>query len=153
MADTDSYVPEASLTALILTLSSSAWVSLGKVTDPVSGEIKIDLKGAKYTIDLLIMLRARTKGNLTADEDKLLGALISDLQANYSEIFFSQKRPEVAEKSPAEEMDASDQKKTEDEGAAHKNEGAEQVSNNGKKSEGAQKKAKETNSEGDKNTK
>jgi hypothetical protein len=41
MVDTDSYVPEASITALILTLSSSAWVSLGKITDPVSGEIKM----------------------------------------------------------------------------------------------------------------
>ncbi len=183
MADTDSYVPEASLTALILTLSSSAWVSLGKVTDPVSGEIKMDLKGAKYSIDLLIMMRAKTKGNLTADEEKLLNALISDLQANYSETVFSQQKPEGAEKSPSEKVSSSNQKEAEGETTAQKGKREEQGSkekapseqtktkspsskekkeerpsaasgqNAGKKGEEARKNAKESNSKGGNKTK
>ena len=46
MADKDSYIPDASFSSLVLTLSSSAWDGLGKIADPLSGEIKKDLKSA-----------------------------------------------------------------------------------------------------------
>ena len=54
----------------------------------------MDLKGAKFSIDTLIMLRDKTKGNLTADEQKLLNGVIADLQANYAETVFSAKQEE-----------------------------------------------------------
>ncbi|MGQ9616640.1 MAG: DUF1844 domain-containing protein [Spirochaetota bacterium] len=96
MGEGKSYVPEANFTSLVLTLSSSAWVALGKIADPVSGEIKKDLRGAKLTIDLLIMLRDKTRGNLSGDEEKLLNAIISDLQGNYAETVFEESKEEKA---------------------------------------------------------
>jgi len=99
MADKDSYIPDASFSSLVLTLSSSAWVGLGKIADPLSGEIKKDLKSAKFTIDTLIMLREKTKGNLSDDETKLLQTVLGDLQANYAEVVFAGK--ESNEKPPA----------------------------------------------------
>ncbi len=86
------YIPEASFSSLVLTLSSSAWVSLGKITDPVSGEIKKDLRSAKFSIDTLIMLREKTAGQLDDDEKKLLNVLVNDLQANYAESVFEQEK-------------------------------------------------------------
>jgi len=99
MADKDSYIPDASFSSLVLTLSSSAWVGLGKIADPLSGETKKDLKSAKFTIDTLIMLREKTKGNLSDDETKLLQTVLGDLQANYAEVVFAGK--ESNEKHPA----------------------------------------------------
>ncbi len=99
MSDKDSYVPEASFSSLVLTLSSSAWVGLGKIADPLSGEINKDLKSAKFTIDTLIMLREKTSGNLSDDEKKLLQVVLGDLQGNYAEAVFTGE--ESAEK-PAE---------------------------------------------------
>jgi hypothetical protein len=96
MEEGKSYVPEANFTSLVLTLSSSAWVALGKVADPVSGEIKKDLRGAKLTIDLLMMLREKTRGNLSGDEERLLNAIISDLQGNYAETVFEEGKAEKA---------------------------------------------------------
>ena len=55
------YVPEATFTSLVIMLSSSAWVSLGKIADPLSGETKKDLEGSRYTIDTLVMLRNKTR--------------------------------------------------------------------------------------------
>ena len=81
----ESFVTEASFSSLVLMLSSSAWVSLGKIADPVSGEVKKDLRSAKLSIDTLIMLREKTSGKLDEDEKKLLNVMISDLQANYAE--------------------------------------------------------------------
>ncbi len=79
------YVPEASFSSLVLMLSSSAWVTLGKIADPVSGEVQKDLRSAKLSIDTLIMLREKTSGRLDEDEKKLLNVMINDLQANYAE--------------------------------------------------------------------
>ena len=81
----ESYVPEASFSSLVLMLSSSAWLGLGKIADPVSGEVRKDLRSAKLSIDTLIMLREKTSGQLDEDEKKLLNVMISDLQANYAE--------------------------------------------------------------------
>jgi hypothetical protein len=88
LSDTGEYGPGAGFTALVLTLSSSAWIGLGKVEDPVSGGIHKDLQAVKYTIDILLMLREKTKGNLEPEEKKLLDGVIADLQANYAETVF-----------------------------------------------------------------
>jgi hypothetical protein len=88
------YVPEASFSSLVLMLSTSAWVALGKIKDPVSGETKQDLRSAKLSIDTLIMLREKTAGNLDEDEHKLLEVMIGDMQANYAETVLNPEKDE-----------------------------------------------------------
>jgi len=57
---------------------------LGEVEHPQStGKPRLDLPLAKHTIDLLSMLQAKTKGNLTSQEDKLLESLLFDLRLRY----------------------------------------------------------------------
>ncbi|BAV59088.1 hypothetical protein AGMMS49573_09090 [Endomicrobiia bacterium] len=70
---------------LITMLASSAWCQLGKIQDPVEGKIKKDLKGAQITIDMLLMLRDKTKGNLTKKEEEMLASAISNFQINYAD--------------------------------------------------------------------
>ena len=94
MSDKNGDLGPSTFASLVLSLSSTAWVALGKIADPVTGKINMDLKGAKFSIDTLIMLRDKTKGNLTADEQKLLNGVIADLQANYAETVFSAKQEE-----------------------------------------------------------
>ncbi len=108
----DDYILEINFSSLVLTLASSAWVGMGKIADPITGEVKKDLKGVKYTIDTLIMLREKTRGNLTEDEEKVLNNLISELQANYAETVFSDKKEETI---PEEELKSSDEAELEKE--------------------------------------
>ncbi|MDR2811934.1 MAG: DUF1844 domain-containing protein [Endomicrobium sp.] len=70
---------------LLTMFSSSAWCQLGKMQNPVSGKIENDLKGAEVSIDMLIMLRDKTKGNLTKKEEEMLSSTISNLQINYAD--------------------------------------------------------------------
>jgi hypothetical protein len=70
---------------LITMFASSAWCQLGKIQDPVDGKIKKDLKGVQITIDMLLMLRDKTEGNLTKKEKEMLTLAISDLQINYAD--------------------------------------------------------------------
>ena len=88
--------------ALVLMLNNSTMIHLGKVSNPTSGEIEKNLKQAKMTIDILEMVREKTKGNLAPDEEKFLNNILADLQLNYvaeMEKEKSQKPPEKPEKS------------------------------------------------------
>ena len=66
-----------------LSLGSSAFVHLGEVPHPESGESTQDLALAKQTIDILGMLQEKTKGNLSAEEEKFLDNLLVDLKLRY----------------------------------------------------------------------
>jgi hypothetical protein len=56
---------------------------LGQIPDPMTQQRRRDLGQAKHTIDILLMLRDKTRGNLTADEAQLLQELLPQLQMAY----------------------------------------------------------------------
>lgn len=74
---------EASLSTLILSIGSTAMMSLGLAPDPTSGKLSKDLLLAKFNIDLLQVIEKKTKGNLSPDEESLIGQMLSDLQMKY----------------------------------------------------------------------
>jgi hypothetical protein len=67
----------------IMSLSSSAYYHLGDMPDPATGKKELNLPAVQQTIDMLNMLKAKTKGNLKEDESKLLEQLIYELQVKY----------------------------------------------------------------------
>ena len=67
----------------IMSLSSSAFYHLGDMPDPTTGKKELNLPAVQQTIDMLNMLKAKTKGNLKEDESKLLEQLIYELQVKY----------------------------------------------------------------------
>jgi hypothetical protein len=76
-------LPEVSLSSLVFSLSSSALLHLGEITDPQTGEKKEDFALAKHSIDTIGMLKEKTEGNLTAEEDKFLESILTDLRWRY----------------------------------------------------------------------
>lgn len=73
------------LFSLISMFASACWQQIGKIPNQIDGKITKDLKSAKVTIDMLLMLRDKMKGNLTQTEEKLLTDTISNLQMNYAD--------------------------------------------------------------------
>jgi hypothetical protein len=76
-------LPEVTFTSFIFSLGSSAFVHLGAIPDPDTGEIKKNLPLAKQTIDLLGLLREKTRNNLTSEEENLFDPLLYDLRMKY----------------------------------------------------------------------
>jgi hypothetical protein len=76
-------LPEVSFNTLIFSLSSSALLHLGEIQDPYTGQSKTDLPLAKHTIDLIAMLKAKTKGNLSDEEYKFIESVLADLRWRY----------------------------------------------------------------------
>ncbi len=70
-------------TTFAFSLGSSAMMHLGVAPDPTTGHEGRDLALAAETIDLLAMLQQKTRGNLTAEEERFLGALLYDLRLRY----------------------------------------------------------------------
>lgn len=73
----------ADFVTLLLSLAASAQSALGISPHPRNGKIEVRLPEAKYSIDLLAVLQEKTKGNLNAEEEKFLEALLYDLRLRY----------------------------------------------------------------------
>ena len=94
---------------LVSTFQSSAWVALGKMKNPMTDKVEQNLDQASFYIDLLNMMQAKTKGNLSEYEEQMLINTVSELKMNFIE---EQKKTEE----PIEEKkDNSEEKKSEEE--------------------------------------
>lgn len=68
---------------LINMLAMQAAIGLGGYQSPGGESIPPNPDMAKHHIDLLDMLEAKTKGNLTDDENKLLNTVLHELRMQY----------------------------------------------------------------------
>ncbi len=67
----------------IVQQQSAVMVHLGKITNPVSGKVERDLETARLLIDLIAAVESKTKGNLSADEARFLGGVLTNLRLNF----------------------------------------------------------------------
>lgn len=103
--------PDPHFLNLVFMFQSAAWQHLGKVKNPMTDKVERDLDQARYAIDTLAMLEAKTKGNRTPDEDKLLDHTLYELRMNFVEEKKKGDAPADASEQPAE-ADQSDEAPT-----------------------------------------
>jgi hypothetical protein len=77
---------EITFSTFVVGLSTQALFHLGEIPDPATGQRQPDLAGAQQLIDILGMLQEKTRGNLGADEQSLIEAILFDLRMKYVEI-------------------------------------------------------------------
>jgi len=70
---------------LVQSMYMTAMMGLGAGTQP-GEKPRVDLMGARQTIDLLGVLQEKTKGNLTPDEARLLESALFELRMMFLEI-------------------------------------------------------------------
>ena len=73
----------ASFVNFLSTLATNAAASLGAVPHPATGKRSIDLETGKYWLDVLGMIKEKTKNNLHVQETRLLDGLLADLRLQY----------------------------------------------------------------------
>ncbi len=87
MDDGDEDIPgaedPASFINFLSTLATNAAASLGAVPHPATGQRSLDLETGKYWLDVLAMIKEKTKGNLHPQETRLLDGLLADLRMQY----------------------------------------------------------------------
>ncbi|MGH7815044.1 MAG: DUF1844 domain-containing protein [Candidatus Binataceae bacterium] len=77
---------EPTFAAFIWSLSEQALAALGEMPDPATGLVKRDLPVAQQMIDIIRMLRDKTRGNLDRDEQAMIAEILSTLQIKYVEL-------------------------------------------------------------------
>ena len=91
---------------LCTSLVTQAWMQLGKIKNPMTDKIEADINAASLTIDMLCMLKDKTKGNISDEEAKILDQSISELKMNY----IMSKEKEEEEPTKDEKKDSSEEK-------------------------------------------
>ena len=76
-------LPPASFIGFLRAMASQTLIHLGVIPSPVTRKTERHLEEAKFSIDLLEIIRDKTKGNLTDEERKFLDAILADLQVVY----------------------------------------------------------------------
>ena len=76
---------EASFAVLAVSLATQAALCLGDMPHPQTGKAETNLGEARFHIDLLEMLQAKTQNNLEEDEANLLEGLLFDLRMRFVE--------------------------------------------------------------------
>lgn len=72
-----------SFSTLILSMASSAILAMGLEKNPHTGQYEKDLDLARFNIDMLNVLKDKTKNNLNKEEQDFLDSVISDLQLKF----------------------------------------------------------------------
>jgi len=70
---------------IVISLSQAAIVGMGKVTNPQTGKVEKNMPLARVNIDIIQMLKDKTKGNLTRKEEELITDTLTNLQLTYAD--------------------------------------------------------------------
>ncbi|MDY0374206.1 MAG: DUF1844 domain-containing protein [Desulfobacterium sp.] len=79
----DRKMPAVDFSTFILSLYSTALVQLGEIEDPATGAKGKNLDLGRQTIDMIVMLEKKTRGNLDNDEANLVKSLVHEVRLAY----------------------------------------------------------------------
>lgn len=77
----------------IQSLAQQALMSMGLIAWPDTNEVRANFDHARETIDLLTIMQEKTKGNLTASEQRFLDSVIYELRMAFVEVLKGDRAP------------------------------------------------------------
>ncbi len=69
----------------LISIATTVHVALGTIANPATGQMQKDLEVARQHIEILLLLKEKTKGNLTAEEEALITRLLCEVQVAYAD--------------------------------------------------------------------
>ncbi len=76
---------------LVYGIEMQAMISMGKLSNPMTGKIEKNIEFARINIDILKMIQEKTVGNLSSVESAFLSRALMDLELNFTEVTATQK--------------------------------------------------------------
>jgi hypothetical protein len=77
---------EINFSTFVISLSTQALMHLGEIPSPLTGKVERDFAVAKQMIDILGMLKDKSRGNLDEQEARLMEDVLYDLRMRYVEV-------------------------------------------------------------------
>ena len=104
---TKPYTEKQLFDSLISQSVYGVWIALGKIQNPMTNEMSVELTQASIQIDMLDMINNRMHASLTDDEKEYLDKVLSELKMNYVEV----EKAEDAKPSEKPSLDSKDETK------------------------------------------
>lgn len=79
------FLPPLDFSSIVLPIFTQALLKLGLLGNPDKPEPGLNLDIARRLIDILDLLKHRTKGNLSPEEEAFLNSCLQQLKASYLE--------------------------------------------------------------------
>ena len=95
---TKPYTEKQLFDSLISQSVYGVWIALGKIQNPMTNEMSVDLIQASIQIDMLDMMNSRMHASLTDKEKEYFDKVLSELKMNYIEV------EKAEDAKPAEEI-------------------------------------------------
>ncbi|MCX7704061.1 MAG: DUF1844 domain-containing protein [Planctomycetota bacterium] len=83
------FPPEVSFVKFVADMAANVLIALGEGENPITGKKEVNLPQAKYAIDIIAMLKDKTRGNLTEEEQSLIDSVLTDLRLRFVEVYNS----------------------------------------------------------------
>lgn len=99
--------------SLVAMFNTQAMMAMGKIHNPMTGQIDRNLQAAQVMIDILEMFEERTRDNRTDEETRMVTGALSDLRINYVYEANREANPAPAAEAPAAEVLAGEAPATE----------------------------------------
>lgn len=96
------------LAGLVYSLQAAVMQQLGKLQDPVSGQVTTDLEQARATIDVLEMLKVKCRQDTPEVLLRMLDGAVMDLQLNYMDEMKKSAASGAAAEATDEDADAAE---------------------------------------------
>ncbi|MBF0619232.1 MAG: DUF1844 domain-containing protein [Candidatus Omnitrophica bacterium] len=77
---------KVSFLTYLTSMGYQAMIFLGEVPHPMTGQQEKNLKQAKFLIDTLVMMKEKTRGNLTPQEENFMDGTVYELQMKFVEV-------------------------------------------------------------------
>lgn len=80
-------LPEPNFVMLISNFATQALIELGEIKNPITKQTERAPERAKFTIDMLQVIRDKTKNNLSSEEQKFVDGALYELRMKYVQLF------------------------------------------------------------------
>lgn len=78
--------PELSFASFLVSLATQALMQMGEIAPPPGVDIPVNREGAKQTIDILEMLKVKTKSNLDEAENRLIDEILYNVRMAFVKV-------------------------------------------------------------------
>jgi hypothetical protein len=85
--ETSRELPQANFLMLVSNFATQAMIELGEIKNPITNQKECAADRAKFTIDMLQVIRDKTTGNLSAEEQRFVDAALYELRLKYVALF------------------------------------------------------------------
>lgn len=75
--------PEINFSSFLMSLATQALMQLGEIPSPDGFDVQFDVAAAKQTIDIISLVKDKTVGNLSPEEQRLMEEILHNLRLSF----------------------------------------------------------------------